>query len=202
MNAFTQKFITSLWEGDPQISTVERRLKKECEQLSAIEAGVIGRDLILRKQALYTKIFNLAAFLATEGGLGSDGFMDFADCTAILPEERYSSLLANPDLLIDDSISSNFSEIYAVREICNVFDRGLFDGADGEHFLDYLVLGDDDGYDWDEIQSWTAEDARTHLPRLYKKSGHLFAPCSTDTVTERHPDAVGLNDLIPGLGDS
>ena len=88
-------------------------------------------------------------------------------------------------------------EIYAVQEVCNVFDRALLDDPDGEHFLEYLVFGDQDGYDWDEMQKWTAEDAQTHLPRLYGKFGHLLEPCSEDSDAERHPDAIRLKDLIP-----
>lgn len=158
---------------------VKKRLKKECESLTAPEAGVIGRDLLLRKNALYTKEFKIAAYLASDGTAGNDGFMDFTDCVALLPDDRYQKILGNHDLLVDDAVSTDFEEYYFVSEICKVFDRALFEGDDDEGFLYYLVLGDNER-DWSIIESATEDDAKVMLPRLYEKFGYLFQPSQHD----------------------
>ena len=163
--------------------------------MSPAEAAVIGRDLILRRCALYTKEFNLAAFLASNGLAGNDGFSDFTDCVAVLPEDRYQRILRNPDELIDDPVSSGFDELYLVSEVAKVFDRALLDHEGDGGLLDYLV-SDDAEIDWDEIQSATAADAKERLPRLYAKFGHLLRE-SAALVTEDDGETVGLADLIP-----
>ena len=199
MNPYTSKFLEGLWEGGADFALAEKRLKKECRSMKAPEAGVIGRDLLLRKRALYNKTFNLAAFLASDSLAGNDGFMDFADCVAILPEDRYEAILNNPDVLVDEPVSAEFFEGYLVRQVCDVFDKSLFGKADGEQFLDYLVFGEEDGIDWDEMAGWTEEFAKENLPKLYAEFGDLLKPRSSKPSSDRAGDSVELKDLISDL---
>jgi len=192
MNPLTHQLLERLWSGDPNFATIEVRLKKECQSLSPVEAAVIGKDLIRRRSALFTKNFKLAAFLASDGEAGNDGFLDFTDCVAILPEDRYRRIIENPDELIDDPVSRGFDELRLVSEVSQVFDRALLDEeADG--LLDYLV-SDDTEVDWDEIQSGTDTDAKERLPRLYAKYGHLLKG-PTKSVMELAEDRVRLTNL-------
>jgi hypothetical protein len=164
--------------------------------MSAAEAAVIGRDLILRRQALYTKDFRVAAFLASDGTAGNDGFMDFTDCVALLPEDRYQRVRNTPDDLIDDPVSSGFGEHYLVAEVCRVFDRALLDDQEGEGFLHYLIVGEDGTTGHDEINSMSDEDAKEALPRLYAKFGRLLRP-SRPRHQIPNSNTVTLDDLIP-----
>lgn len=162
--------------------------------MSPADAAVIGRDLILRTRALYTKDFCLAAYLASDGTAGNDGLMDFVDCVAILPADRYELVLSNPDALINDEVSATFGEFYFVSEVTKVFDRTLIGDDDG--LLDYLILGEDQ-VDFAQIHSWVEEDAKSRLPRLYEKFGHLLLPSRLrSSSVERRPDAVTLDDFI------
>lgn len=176
MNPLTTQLLDILWSGDPTFGEIRLRLKEECDSMSAAESAIIGRDFILRRHALYTKTFHLAAFLASNGIAGNDGFMDFTDCVAILPEDRYQRLLANPDDLIDDPVSANFGEYYFISEICKIFDLALT-GEDDDDLLYYLILGDHE-FDWNEINSGTETDAKTLLPRLHSRFGYLLKPSS------------------------
>jgi hypothetical protein len=173
MNPLTDQLLKRLWKGDQSFGTIAARLKTECQSLSPAEAAVIGKDLIRRRAALYTKDFALAAFLASDGEAGNDGFSDFTDCVAILPEDRYLRITQNPDDLIDDPVSWEFDEFYFVSAVSKVFDRAILDDqADGG--LLYYLVSDDKGVDWDEVASGTEADARQRLPRLYLKFGHLL----------------------------
>jgi hypothetical protein len=174
MNPLTAQLLNRLWQGEPSFQTVASRLAKEAQSLTPAEAAVIGRDLILRRRALYTRDFNLAAYLASDGIAGNDGFMDFTDCAALLPEERYQRILANPDELIDDGVSTGFDELHLIGEVTKVFDRAILDGDEDGGLLDYLVLGDDE-IDWSLIHGATEEDARSRLPRLHERFGHLLS---------------------------
>jgi hypothetical protein len=194
MNALTQQLLERLWKGDPSFLAIENCLKQECESMSVPEAAVIGRDLLLRRRDLYTKDFMIAAFLASDGTAGNDGFMVFTDCVALLPEERYQRILADHDTLVNDSVSSEYEECYLISKICNVFDRALFDGEEGAGLLEYLVLGDDE-VDWHEIESATEEDAKTKLPRLYAKFGHLLRDAQRDDLTPSG-DVLTLVDFL------
>jgi len=159
-----------------------------------MEAGVIGKDLILRRMSLYNKSFKLAAYLASDGEAGNDGFADFTDCVALLPEIRYKKIYKNYDNLIEDEVSTAFDELYLVAKVSNVFDEKLRSG-----FLDYLVF-DNSSLDWNIIESGTEEDAKTWFPRLYEKFGYLFEPLSANTA-KKYADTASLEDLIPDLGE-
>lgn len=195
MNPLTNQLLERLWKGDPTFREVEARLEKECQSLSPAEAAVIGKDLIRRRSALYTKDFNLAAFLASDGEAGNDGFSDFTDCVAMLPEVRYQRIITNPDELIDDPVSSGFDELYLVSSVTKVFDRALLGDEEDEGLLDYLVSNDQE-VDEDEIQSGTEADAKERLPRLYAKHGHLFQG-PLKSVTSLAENRACLDDLIP-----
>ncbi len=195
MNPLTHQLLEQLWTGDPTFKTIEIRLKKECKSLSPAEAAVIGKDLIHRRAPLYNKDFKLAAFLASDGMAGNDGFYDFTDCVAILPEDRYKRIIKNPDQLIDDPVSKEFDEYHFVSTISKVFDRALLSGGEDSGLLDYLV-SDGSETNWDEIQSGTESDARQRLPRLYKRYGHLLKE-PTNPVTRLTENCVNLTDLIP-----
>jgi hypothetical protein len=166
--------------------------------MSPAEAAVIGRDLILRRRALYTRDFNLAAYLASDGTAGNDGFMDFTDCVALLPEERYTKVRNNPDDLIDDAVSSGFDELYLVAEVTKVFDRAILDGEEDGGLLHYLILGDDE-IDWSAIHGATEEDARVRLPRLYQRFGHLLRE-SDASGARQEGDRVTLEDFLGSSG--
>lgn len=194
MNPLTHQLLERLWKGDPTFREVEVRLKKECQSLSPAEAAVIGKDLIRRRSALYTKMFKLAAFLASDSEAGNDGFLDFTDCVAMLPEARYQRLIENPDELIDDPVSRGFDELYLVSSVSKVFDEALFGDDEDSGFLDYLV-SDDKKIDWDEIHSGTPADAKVRLPRLYAKYGHLLHE-PKESETKLWEDHVCLDDLI------
>ena len=196
MNPLTVQLLATLWEGTPSFRVVAERLQSECVSMSAAEAGVIGRDLLLRRRALYTKLFHLAAFLVSDGVAGNDGFTDFTDCVAFLPEERYQRILTNPDTLIDDPVSSEFDELYLTREVTDVFDHALARDSDSG-LLDYLVFGDS-GVNWDELHSWTVEDAKTRLPNLFAKYEHLLVrKTSVATSASFTGNTATLEDLIP-----
>ena len=163
--------------------------------MSAPEAAVIGRDLLLRREALETKCFKMAAFLASDGTAGNDGFMDFSDCVSLLPEDRYQRILHNPDELVDDPVSSGFHELYLVSEVCNVFERTLLDGQDGKGFLHYLVLGDQETKVPERLSNMPEDEVKEKLPRLHAKFGHLLRA----SRPQRKPsgtDGVTLDDLI------
>lgn len=163
--------------------------------MSPPEAAVIGRDLLLRRHRLFTGEFSLAAFLASNGEAGNDSFMDFTDCMAILPEERYSRIVGNPDELIDDEVSVSFGEFYFVSRVTKVFDRALVDD-EVSGFLHYLVLGD--GADLSKAYSWDASEVADRLPRLHAKFGYLLAaqkPRATRAAP--HGNRVTLDDMIP-----
>ena len=163
--------------------------------MSAAEAGAIGRDLILRKERLFTEDFKLAAWLASDGTAGNDGFMDFADCVTILPEERYSRIAGNPDELIDDEVSANFGEFYFVSRVANVFDEALV-GERNAGFLHYLVLGGED-QQRAVHGPWSVENAVERFPRLYAKYGHLLSASRPQSARAGvFPAKATLDDLI------
>ena len=165
--------------------------------MSAPESAVLGRDLILRRDALYKRVFfRMTAFLASDGTAENDGFMDFTDCVALLPEGRYQRILRDPDELVDDPVSLGFGEHYLVSEVCHVFERALLDGQDGEGFLHYLVLGDEEATAQDDrLGDMPEDEVKEKLPRLHAKFGHLLRtpkPRSKATGV----NAVRLDDLI------
>ena len=162
--------------------------------MGPVEASVMGRDLILRRRALYSRDFNLAAYLASDGTAGNDGFSDFTDCVALLPEDRYSRILDDPDSLIDDPVSSGFDELYMVSTVEKVFDRALLGGDEDGGLLHYLILGDDE-IDWSTIDGASEEVARDRLPRLYEKFGHLLRQ-SEASGSRPEGDTVTLDDFI------
>ena len=195
MNPLTRQLLERLWEGAPTFKIVESRLTEECQSMSPAEAAVIGRDLILRRNALFTDNFHIAAWLASDGMAGNDGFMDFTDCVALLPDDRYQAILANPDELINDPVSSGFDELYLVAMVTKVFDRAMLDGDASGGLLHYLVLGDKT--EEHGISTQTEEDIKKRLPLLYAKFGHLLRP-SQNTCGSSPPDwgTVTLNDFI------
>ena len=206
MNPFTEQFISDLWVGEPSFGTVEERVKLRCKSFSVPEAAVIGRDLLIRKQNLCSKVFKLAAWLATSGEAAEEDFLDFIDCVSFLPELRYRACLENPDDIAGEPITKAYGEHYLMREVCNVFDRGLFEGEEDEHFLDYLVLGED-SVDWKELSDYDEDFAKQHLPKLYsrfwKELHDETSIQAEDSVSSSpHPDRIRLSDLIPDLDDS
>ena len=194
MNPITQQFLEQLWSGNPAFGEIEARLESQCKSLSPIEAAVIGKDLINRRLALFNRLFKLAAFLASDGEAGNDGFLDFTDCVAFLPEDRYLRVTQDPDSLIDDSISKDFDELYLISKVSEVFDRALLDDRTESGFLDYLVA-DGSEIDWNEVESGTEVDAIEHLPRLYTKYGHLLRAWNKPAL-ENESNGVSLADLI------
>ncbi len=190
MNPLTHQLLERLWKGDPTFREVEVRLKKECQSLSPAEAAVIGKDLIRRRSALYTKMFTLAS----DSEAGNDGFLDFTDCVAMLPEARYQRPIENPDELIDDPVSRGFDELYLVSSVSKVFDEALLGDEEDAGLLDDLV-SDDKKIDWDEIQSGTRADAKERLPRLYARYGHLLHG-PKESVAKLWEDRACLDDLI------
>lgn len=196
MNPLTTQLLEQLWEGDPTFKDIAARLAKQCDDMSPAEAAVIGRDLILRRRALYTKDFNLAAYLASDGTAGNDGFMDFIDCVALLPGGRYERILADPDRLIDDQVSTGFHELYLVSKVSKVFDRALLDDDEDGGLLDYLILGDAP-IDWSTIEGWTEDYARERLPRLHARFGHLLRE-SASRGSRPSASEVTLDDFFGG----
>jgi hypothetical protein len=172
MNELTRQLLKALWTGGPSFGEVDVRLAAECKTMSPPEAAVIGRDLILRKRRLYTRHFSLAAHLASDGTAGNDGFMDFADCVAILPEKRYQRIAEDHDALIDDEVSTGFGEFNFVSRVAKVFDVALV-GDEDAGFLYYLVLGDEDDIQ-SKIYPWDDSDVAERFPRLYGKNGYLL----------------------------
>ena len=200
MNPLTTNFLETIWSGNPTFKDLGSNIDKECKGLCVMEAGVIGKDLILRRMSLYNKSFKLAAYLASDGEAGNDGFADFTDCVALLPEIRYKKIYENHDNLIEDEVSTAFDELYLVAKVSNVFDEKLLgDDERSRGFLDYLV-SDNSGLDWDVIESGSEEDAKTLFPRLYKKFGYLFEPRSAN-ITKQYADTASLVDLIPNLDE-
>ncbi|MCW1885458.1 hypothetical protein OKA04_12020 [Luteolibacter flavescens] len=133
----------------------------------------------------------MAAFLASDGMAGNDGLIDFRDCVTLLPEDRYQRIVGNHDELADDPVSSGFDEYHLVTRVCDVFDRALLDGQDGEGFLHYLVLGDEPpARPHDDRLS--DEDAKAKFPRLHARYGHLLRPRTTGHVVK----GVTLDDLL------
>jgi hypothetical protein len=163
--------------------------------MSPAEAAVIGRDLILRREALYGKLFRMAAFLASDGTAGNDGFMDFTDCVALLPEARYQLILLNHDELVDDPVSSDFDELYLVSMVCDVFERALLEGEDGKGFLHYLVLGEEKERPDREFFTLSENEVKEQLPRLHAKFGHLLK-ASRPRTKPSGGGSVTLDDLI------
>ena len=201
MNPLTRQFITNLWSSASSFEEVGRRFPKECKRLSPVEAAIIGKDLILRKLSLFEKDFKLAAFLASDGVAGNDGFLDFVDCVSLLPEERFERVSREPDTLIDDPVSEQFEELYMVSSICEVFDKAMIKSAKRKQYddgiLEYLVGREEDELDWDLIQSGTIADAKERLPRLYAKYGNLLE-VREETVPESDEDSgsrVTLEDF-------
>ncbi|WP_367870249.1 hypothetical protein [Luteolibacter sp. Populi] len=194
MNELTQQLLVTLWDRQPGFGEIDGRLAEECKTMSAAEAGVIGRDLILRRQGLYTKLFSMAAYLASGGTAGNDSFMDFADCVAILPEDRYQRIVGDPDALIDDEVSEPFGEFYFVSRVTKVFDRSLLDEDGG--FLRYLVLGPEDD-SRSKIYPWEDGDEAL-LPRLHAKYGQLLRSTKPHaSLSDLNRERVTLDDLIP-----
>jgi hypothetical protein len=192
MHHFTHQLLERLWLNQASLEVVSTRLSAECAKMSPPEAGVIGRDLLLRSRSLCTKEFELAAYLASDGTAGNDGLIDFTDCVAILPEDRFQRVAENPDELIDDEVSTTFGEFHFVSEVTNVFDHALTAGEEG--LLYYLVFGDDDA---EGMNSGTLaeEEVMCRLPRLYKKFAHLLRQ-SRPLSDNRRLDSVTLDDLI------
>lgn len=195
MNPLTARLLERIWENEPTFEVVASRLSEEVQGMAPAEAAVIGRDLILRRRALYTRDFNLAAYLASNGIAGNDGFIDFTDCVALLPDNRYQRILADPDELINDQVSSEFDELYLVAMVTRVFDRALLEVDEDGGLLDYLILGEDE-IDWATIHGGTEEDARDRLPRLYERFGHLLRDSGALLGSRPEGDTVTLNDFL------
>lgn len=160
--------------------------------MSPAEAGVVGRDLLLRYRRLCTKKFELAAYLASNGLAGNDGLIDFKDCVAILPDDRFQRIVESPDELIDDEVSTTFGEFCFVSSVTKIFDHALIEGEEG--LLHHLVFGDEPSARMDLDPSANVE-ADIHLPRLYEKFGHLLRQ-SRVPIAEPSSDRVTLDDLI------
>ena len=192
MHEFTRELLERLWRGNPRFEEVSARLAEECATMSPVNAGVIGRDLLLRIRRLTTKEFALAAYLASDGLAGNDGLIDFRDCVAILPEDRFQRLAENPDELINDEVSTGFCEYSFVSRITDVFDRALIEGEQG--LLRYLVFGDEDS-EGTVSDTLSEDEARSRLPRLYEKFGHLLRQAHSPTAA-LHSDRVTLDDFI------
>ena len=175
MNDSTRAFLKRLW-NDPDVSIKGRyqRFSQLLAELEPVEMAILGRDLIARRFRLFNPKFYLAAFLATESLTGNDGFLDFTDCTAVLPEDRYDRVLTDPDCLIDDPILKSWDEVGFVNLCLARFDE--FFGLDPyEHLLDYLMHGGERPNQWLEMQRhFTSRNAQEWLPRLYARSGHLL----------------------------
>lgn len=175
MNPLTEDHLASLWalEG----ATLAERYAKHLDAVDKMDlptTGVIGRDLLIRRQSLFTPKFYVAAFLATESETGHDGFLDFSDSVAILPPDRYDAVTSNPDLLIDDPISRDFAELGFVHAVCRHFDE-LAGLEEFDDFLDCLVFGSDRESPWPRMQTEaTSANAEQWLPRLFERSGHLL----------------------------
>jgi len=195
MNPLTLQLLSRLWEGTPTFDEIAAKLENECRSMSAAEAAVIGRDLILRRDALGTLSFRMAAFLASNGTAGNDGFMDFTDCVSFLPEDRYQQILRDPDVLVDDPVSSDFDELYLISTVCNVFAQALLEGQDGEGFLHYLVLGDEEAKVPQRLDEMTEDEVKEKLPRLHAKFGHLLR-ASRPRPKASGTDGVTLEDMI------
>jgi hypothetical protein len=195
MNPLTNQLLQKLWDGSPTFRQFDTRLRAECKTMSPAEAAVIGRDLLLRREALYEKLFRMAAFLASDGTAGNDGFMDFTDCVALLPEARYQRILQNPDELVDDPVSSDFAELYLISAVCSVFEQAILDGQDGQGFLYYLVLGEEKTKPDRQFDTIPEEEVKQKLPRLHAKFGHLLRSFRPRTKVTGGA-TVKLDDLI------
>lgn len=160
--------------------------------MSPAEAGIVGRDLLLRYRRLCTKKFELAAYLASDGLAGNDGLTDFRDCVTILPEDSFQRIAESHDELIEDEVSTTFGEFRFVSSVTNVFDHAISEGEEG--LLHYLVLGDETSVGTDSDSSDVVE-ADIHLPRLYQKFGYLLRQ-SRVPLAELSSDRVTLDDFI------
>ena len=175
MNNITKSHLAKLWTS--RDATLAERYTRHLDEVNKMDiptAGVVGRDLLLRKQNLFTPRFYLGALLATEGETGHDGFLDFTDSASILPEERYKAIISQPDLLIDDPISHQYDELGFVHAISKHFDElaGLEEHA---NLLEHLVFGSDPESPWPTMHaSATSENAKKWLPRLFKRSGSIL----------------------------
>lgn len=195
MHPLTRQLLSRLWEGTPTFREISAKLENECRSMSAAEAAVIGRELLLRRDALETLCFRMAAYLASNGTAGNDGLMDFTDCVSFLPEDRYQQILRDPDILVDDPVSSDFAELYLVPRVCNVFEQALLDGQDGEGFLHYLVFGDEEAKVPQRLDQMLEDEVKEKLPRLHTKFGHLLRASRPRHETSS-TSGVTLEDLI------
>lgn len=175
MNPLTKDYISNLWANDTL--TLKERYAKHLVEVARMDlptAGVIGRDLLIRRRNLFVPKFYLAAFLATESETGNDGFLDFTDSVAILPQDRYDAVTSNPDLLIDDPISREYDELGFVHAVTKHFDE-LAGLEEFDDFLGYLVFGPDSENPWPGMHAEaTSTNARKWLPRLFERSGRLL----------------------------
>jgi hypothetical protein len=175
VNDSTREVLRRLWDDqDVSIQRLYQRFEKSVADLKPAEVAILGRDLLVRVDGPFTPRFYLAAFLATESETANDGFLDFTDCVAILPEDRYESLVADPDRLIDDPVSGNWDEVGFVSLCLKRVDE--FFGLDpDEQLLNYLVRGPDRPNPWLKMQNqFHARNAREWLPRLFERSGHIL----------------------------
>jgi len=184
MNPLTEDHLANLWERDG--ATLTERYTQHLDAVRKMDlptTGVIGRDLLIRRQCLFTPRFYVAAFLATESETGHDGFLDFTDSIAILPADRYDAVTSNPDLLIDDPICRDYAELGFVHAVSKHFDE-LAGLEEFDDFLDYLVFGSDRDSPWPRMQAEaTSTNARQWLPRLFERSGHLLTTPEQDAAT-------------------
>lgn len=194
MNGLTHQLLATLWAGQPSFREVAARLAGECETMSPAEAGVIGRDLMMRREHIGTELFGVAAWLASEGTAGNDSLIDFTDCIAILPEARYSRIAENPDNLIDDEVSECFGEFGFISRIEEVFDKALVGDEGG--LLFYLVFGE--GQERMKTPDlWSDTNVAEYFPRLYAKYGHLLRALEQPSVqSDPSQSKVTLNDFI------
>lgn len=135
-------------------------------------AGIIGRDLLLRREQLHTPEFHLAAYLASHGEAGNDGVLDFADCVSILPQESYQSILFNHDLMAEMPVLQGFDEFSFLAQIEEKFDAEF--GEEGEGLLSYLVLCDDPQRDRSPSSS---RGAHLMPPSSFLASTHAMGIC-------------------------
>ncbi|MDB6134410.1 MAG: hypothetical protein JWM59_2653 [Verrucomicrobiales bacterium] len=175
MEAITDAYLNDLWSVD--CADLKERYSLHAARVREMDiptAGVVGRDLLIRRQALFIPRFYLAAFLATETETGNDGFLDFTDSVAVLPEDQYKIITDDPDRLVEHPISAMFAELGFVQALVDRFDELAGLEPDTE-LLDHLVFGSGRYAPWELMQQEaTSSNARIWLPRLFARSGRIL----------------------------